>query len=162
MSTQIQRRQQFIRYYKQKTGKKEVDMHEVAKLAHQMGMPLPKPVDPMDLLARQFSEAARQETRIDKETKRPYKANLAITRRLANGKQMAFWFDVDDSAPRHRMVKGLTLYREQMVDEAVIGTNTADHWSRLNPDQQPLEFTTDLTDDVKWRLNAPEENGGAA
>src|SRR5260370_41434637 len=121
MSTQTQKRQTFIRYYKQQTGKKEVNMHEVAKFAHfKMGWPLPKPVDPLDLLAKQFSEAAREETRRDKETKRPYKANLAITRRLADGRQLAFWFDVDEDAPRHRMLKGLTLYREHMVGEAII------------------------------------------
>jgi hypothetical protein len=160
MATAIQRRQRFIRYYKEQTGKKEINMREVAEFAHKMGWPLPKPVDPMDLFAKQFAEAAREETRTDKVTKRPYKANLAITRRLANGKQLAFWFDVDDDAPRQRMVKGLTLYREQMVSEAVIGTNTADHWNRLHPDQEPLPFPTDLTDDVEWRLNAPDVDAG--
>jgi hypothetical protein len=158
MATRAQRQQKFIRYYKQQTGKKEVNMHEVAEYAHKMGWPLPKPADPMDILAKQFSEAAGEETRQDKETERIYKANLAITRRLSNGKQLAFWFDVDEDPPRQRMVKGLHLYREQMVGEAVIGTNTAEHWNRLHPGDQPLLFETDLTDDVKWRLNAPNEN----
>jgi hypothetical protein len=44
-----------------------------------------------------------------------------------------------------------------MVGEAVIGRNTADHWNRINPDQKPLPFETDLTDDVNWRLNAPPD-----
>ena len=33
------------------------------------------------------------------------------------------------------MAKGLHLYREQMVSEAVIGRNTAEHWNRKNSDQ---------------------------
>ena len=148
MSTKAQRYQNFIRYYKEQTGKKEINMHEVAKFAHKMGWALPKPVDPMDLLAKEFSDAARQETRRDKETKRTYKASLAITKRLPDGRQTAFWFDVDENPPRHRMVKGLHLYREQMVGEAVIGTNTAEHWNRLHPDQRALDFITDLTDEI--------------
>lgn len=158
----VQERQRFIQYYKEQTGKKEVNMHEVAEFALKMGWPLPKPTEPIDLLAKQFSEAAREEIRIDKETKRPYRASLSITQRLHDGRQLAFWFDVDDSAPRRHVVKGLTLYREQMVGEAVIGTNTADHWSRLHPDEQPVLFETDFTDDVNWRLNAPVEGEDAS
>lgn len=162
MSTMVQRRQTFIRYYRRVTGAKEVNMHDVARLAKKMGWKLPTPPDPLDMFAKQFSEAAGEETREDKQTKRVYKANLAITERHKNGQQMTFWLDVDDDAPRHRMVKGLHLYREQMVGEALIGHNTADHWSRNHPDQPPLPFDTDLTDDVKWRLNAPDEDEEAS
>ncbi|MGZ4860050.1 MAG: hypothetical protein ACXV8M_10880, partial [Candidatus Angelobacter sp.] len=70
--------------------------------------------------------------------------------RLGDGKQLWLWFDVDD-ATRDQMLKGLHLYREQMVSEAVVGVNTAEHWNRSNPDQQPLPFITDLTDDVHER-----------
>jgi hypothetical protein len=52
------------------------------------------------------------------------------------------------------MVKGLHLYREQIVSEAVIGVNTAEHWSRTHPDQRRLPFVTDLSNDVKERDNA--------
>ena len=151
MSTAAQRRQTFIRFYKRKTGKLEINMHEVAAMAAKMGWALPKPADPMDLFAKQFSDAAREETRVDKETKQPYKANLAFTQRLPSGAQLWLWFDVDE-ATRPQMVKGLNLYREQMVGEAVIGVNTADHWSRRNPDQQVLPFITDLSEDVSERL----------
>jgi hypothetical protein len=110
------------------------------------------------MLAKQFSEAAGEETRIDKETKRVYKANLAITEKAKDGHQLTLWIDVDDNPPRHRMAKGLYLYREQMVGEAVIGKNTADHWNRRNPNQIPLPFETDLTEDVNERLSAHPDN----
>jgi hypothetical protein len=58
------------------------------------------------------------------------------------------------------MVMALHKYREQMLGEAIIGTNTAEHWNRKHPDQQPLPFPTDLSDEIQWRKNAPEE--GAA
>ena len=35
-------------------------------------------------------------------------------------------------------------YREQMIGEAVIGTDTIDHWNRKNPDEQPLQFDLNL------------------
>jgi hypothetical protein len=118
MATVLERKQKFIRYYRQVTGAVEVDMHEVAKMAHKMGWSLPKPKDPFDLFAQQFSEAARVETRQDKTTKQTYKANLAFIKRTAGGKQLWLWFDVDE-ANRPQMVKGLHLYREQMVGEAL-------------------------------------------
>jgi hypothetical protein len=160
MSTAAEKRQAFIRYYKREAGAVEVTMREVAIYAKKMGWKMPVPADPLEMLAKQFADAAGEETRTDKESKRVYKANLAITERRS-GKQMTFWIDVDDNPPRHRMQKGLHLYREQMVGEAIIGKNTAEHWNRNNPDQIPLPFETDLTDDVNWRLNAPvEETSG--
>lgn len=153
MSTAVERRQKFIRYFREQTGAREWNMHDVAKMAHKMGWPLPKPEDPLDMMAKQFADAAREETREDKATKKPYKANLAFARRRKDGKQLWLWFDVDD-ASRPQMVKGLHLYREQMVSEAVIGVNTAEHWNRDNPDQRPLPFVTDLTDDVAERTQA--------
>jgi hypothetical protein len=154
--TKHQEMQRIIRLYKDKTGNHEVDMHEVARFAVSMGWPLPKPAAPIDLLAGKFSEAAREETRKDNVTKRPYKANHALRKKADDGSQMTIWIDVDE-APRHKMVKALALYRDQMVGEAVIATNTADHWNRINPNQEPLNFETDFTPDVEWSLNAPKE-----
>lgn len=153
MATALEKKQKFIRYFREVTGTKEVDMHEVAKMAHQMGWALPKPKDPFELFAQQFSEAARVETREDKATKQTYKANLAYIKRTAGSNQLWLWFDVDE-ATRPQMVKGLHLYREQMVGEAMVGVNTARHWNRNNPDQPQLPFETDLTPDVNERLSA--------
>ena len=41
-------------------------------------LPMPKPVDPLDILARQFADAAKEETRYDDRTRRPYRANLVV------------------------------------------------------------------------------------
>jgi hypothetical protein len=125
-------------------------MRDVAEMANKMGWPLPKPEDPLDILARQFSDAAREEMRTDKATKRRYKANLTFKRKMAGGQQLWLWFDVDD-ATRDQMVKGLHLYREQMVSEAEIGANTAEHWSRTHPEQPELPFDANLTPDLEER-----------
>ena len=60
--------QRVIRAYKDETGEREVDMHKVAKWATRKGWPLPTPQNPLDLLAKQFSDAARVEIRYDKIT----------------------------------------------------------------------------------------------
>lgn len=68
--------QKAIRLYKRKTGLLEVDLKEVAKFAvEQLGYKLPEPVDPLDVLAKKIAVAAREETRTDKSTGRPYRVN---------------------------------------------------------------------------------------
>jgi len=137
MASQAQQMQRIIRQYKFEKKTTEVDMREVAKFAVSKGWPLPIPPDPIDILAKKLSEAAREEIRHDRKTKRPYRGNLAITVRHGD-QQQTLWIDTD-GAPRDRMVKALHRYREQMVGEAVMGTNTAEHWNSLNPGQMPWQ-----------------------
>ena len=114
-------------------------------------------------LAREFASAEREEIRYDKITKRPYRANLAMTQRLTNGQQLALWLETDD-ATRSQMVMAMAKYREQMLGEAVIGTNTVDHWNRINPTEEPVQFSLDFMEETQWRLNAPldEQDGKAS
>ena len=58
--------QTLIRSWKDETGAHEIDMREVAKWAHKKGWPLPTPADPMDMLTKQFTEAAREDIEYDK------------------------------------------------------------------------------------------------
>jgi hypothetical protein len=60
--------------------------------------------------------------------------------------------DVDE-APRHHKVGGMKNYRDQMIREAVIATNTAAQSKRINPNRIPLNLITDFTEDVKERLS---------
>ncbi|MGA2696763.1 MAG: hypothetical protein ABSE92_11925, partial [Terriglobales bacterium] len=48
-------------------------------------------------------------------------------------------------------------YREQMIGEAVIGTDTIEHWNRINPKEQQLSFNLDFTEETEWRRNTPVE-----
>ena len=160
MSTKRQQMHNIIRLYREKTGRQSIDMHDVAKFAHEMGWPLPKPKDPIDLLAEKFSSAAREEIRTDKVTGRPYRANLAVT--TWNGKaQMTLWTDID-VAPRHIAQKSFIQRREQMVGDALQLTFDVMHWNRANEIQEPINMPMDFTDDVMWRINAPNEDGKAA
>lgn len=56
-----------INRYMHQTGKREgIDMLEVAEFALSLGVIAPKPKSIKEILARQLSDAAREETRKDK------------------------------------------------------------------------------------------------
>lgn len=111
MTTKNQEMQNIIRLYKEDTGETEIDMRKVAEYAvNRRGMPLPEPVDRLDMLAKKFSQAAREETRIDQVTGRPYRANHALTQSYG-GHQYTLWIDIDE-APRKSMVKSLMKRRD--------------------------------------------------
>lgn len=154
--TKQEEMQAFVRHYKYETKKTEVTMAEIAAAAIRQGWPVPPAVTGEERLAKQFASAEREEVREDKKTKRPYRANLALTRQSKSGEQIAFWIDTDE-ADREQMEKAMNKYREQMIGEAVIGTNTVEHWNRINPQKEPLQFPLDFTDETEWRRNIPVE-----
>lgn len=156
MATKKQEMQRLIRYYKDTTGKTEVDMHDVAKFAVSNGWNLPEPIAAIDRLAKDFSQAAREEIRHDKITGKPYRANHAITQG-----QLHLWIDIDE-APRKPMVKSLITRREQMVGDGLQLTLDADHWNSIHRDEESIVVPMDFTDDVEWRKNSPKDRKTAS
>lgn len=158
--TKAQQMQSIIKKYREETGKDSVSMHDVATYAVQMGWPLPKPKTALERLAEQFSGAAREEVRKDEVTGRPYRANLAVT--TWQGKeQLTLWTDIDN-APRKIAHKSFQQRREQMVGDGVQLTFDVMHWNRVNSQEEPINMPMDFTDDVQWRINAPDEGEQAA
>ena len=160
MSTKSQRLQRLIQHYRDETGNASVDMHEVAKFAADRGYPLPKPKSALDRLAEQLSIAAREEVRHDTVTGRPYRANLAVVQ-WNNGQQLTLWHDID-VAPRRVAHKAFVQRREQMVGDALQLTLDVTHWNRVHEGEDPIVMPLDFTDDVEWRLNAPDQDDKAA
>lgn len=160
MATKHQEMQRIIRQYKEETGKTEINMKDVARYAVSKGWPLPAPTDPVDRLAKEFSQAAREEIRYDQNTKRPYRANHAIT--IAQGQdQLHLWIDIDE-AKRVQMLMSLIKRREQMIGDGLQLTFDADHWNSIHQDEEPILLPMDLTPDIEWRGNAPEEDEKAS
>lgn len=155
MATKHQEMQRLIRHFKDVTGKTEINMHEVAQFAVDKGWPLPRPIAAIDRLAKEFSIAAREEVRYDKKSGKPYRANHAFTT-TQGAVQLTLWVDIDE-APRKPMLKSLINRREQTVGDMLQLTFDADHWNSIHPDEEPIVIPTDLTDDVEWRRNAPDE-----
>lgn len=155
-----QEMQRLIRHYKDDTGEHELDMHKVAEFAAEKGWPLPVPASPLDLLAKQFTEAARDETKYDAKTGRPYRVYHAIPVRSG---QLSLFVYVDiDEAPRHSMLKSLVNRREQMVSDGVQLTFDMDHWNNVNPAEEPIALPMDLTLDIEWRKNTDDDEEDAA
>lgn len=152
--------QYLIRAYREQTGQQSVDMHEIAKFAVSKGWPLPAPKSPIERLAEQFSVASREEIRRDLETGRPYRANLAVTTWQGN-KQMTLWTDIDE-APRHIAQKAFVQRREQMIGDGLQLTFDVMHWNRVNDAEPSIDMPMDFTDDIAWRINAPDDDQVAA
>jgi hypothetical protein len=152
--------QRFIRHYKSETGEHELDMHKVAEFAAKMGWRLPTPPSAIDLLAKQFTEAARDEINYDSKTGKPYRVYHAIP--VKNGQQLSLFVYIDiDEAPRNSMLKSLVNRREQMVSDGLQLTFDMEHWNRINPKEEPIELPMDLTLDIEWRKNAPGDDKAA-
>jgi hypothetical protein len=161
MGTMATRKQSEIhkvfRLYRDETGETDLDMHKVVAFAvKRLHWKLPKPADPMDLAAKEFSAAAREEIRYDEETDQPYRANHAYSVKI-NGKQGKLWIDIDGNAPRRKMVKATGERRDQMIGDGLQLTLDLDHWNRIHPDEEPIVPEMDLTDEIEWRKNAPPD-----
>jgi len=148
--------QSVIRQYRDETGETDVDMKKVAQFAVQhLGWPLALPIDPIEMLAKEFARAAREEIRYDQETGKPYRVNHSIP---ATAGQMRLWIDIDNpQTTRTKMLKSLISRREQMVGDGLQLSFDADHWNSINPNEEPIQIPLDFTEDIEWRKNAPDE-----
>lgn len=161
MTTKNEHMQRLTRLFKEERKVKEVDMKDVAKFAVLKGWRLPVPTSPIDLLARQFADAARAEIRKDKGTGRPYRANHAVI--MGSGPhQYTLWIDIDEKPPKHMFKKSVVSRREGMVNDGVQLTFDIDHWNSISTEADQIHLPMDLTQDIEWRKNAPDEDQKAA
>lgn len=135
-------------------------MRKVAAFAVKKGWPLPEPTDPLDLLAKQFADAARVEIKQDSRTGNPYRVNHAVPQRAASGQQSFFWVDIDDpkTTPTN-MRASLVMRREQMVDDGLQLTFDWEHWNSTRPEDQQIDaLPMDLTFDLALRRAARSDD----
>jgi hypothetical protein len=148
--SKAQEMQKIIRLYRDETGHTELDMHEVALFAMRKGWPMPIPKNPLDMLAAQFRDAARQEVRKDSSSGRPYRAYHAVPTSAAQGS--FFWIDIDDPETTHtNMRKSAVMRREQMVDDGVQLSLDLDHWNSIRAEGERIELPMDISPDIEWR-----------
>jgi len=157
MATKKEQMQRFARYFREKVGR-DVTSQELASAAKAAGWKMPKPKDPLDILAKEFAEAEGDEMKHDEETGDPYRANICY--KLTQGSK-PLWGDID-KATRDKMVKNVALRREQMIGDGLQLTRDANHWNRINPDNDPVQVELDFTDEVEWKMNAPKADEEAA
>jgi hypothetical protein len=158
MANKHREMQYLIVEWKKATGNTEIDMHDVAKFAAKKGWPIPAPITGMDRLAKEFSQAAREETRQDSKTGRAYRVYHAYTTDAAQGTFK--WMDIDE-APRKIMVKSTVMRREQVIGDMVQLTIDLEHWNRVNSSEPPIVLIKDLTEDVNERLAGDSDEEAA-
>lgn len=156
MSTKQENLQRHVRFYKDETGEKEVDLKKVALWMINKGFKAPIPKTPSELLAAELSAALREETRYDKTTGRPYRANHALPKMQGNIFGVA-WIDIDENPPRHKMHMSLMKRRDQMVGDGLQLSLDADHWNSENSNQEPIQIPLDFELDVQIRKMAPTQ-----
>jgi len=156
--------QRLIRTYREETGEHALDMRKVAKWAAGKGWPLPTPSDPLDMLAKQFTEAAREEVEYDKTTGNPFRVYHAL-RVSHGGTQLHLFVDIEE-ATRDQMLVSLVNRRDQMVSDGLMLTYDEDHWNAQHPKEEPIQLPMDLTFDIELKKSADEAEeppgGGAA
>ena len=154
----LRQRRNLIRQYKRETGTTEIDMRKVAKWAEKKGVKAPQPKSPLELLAKQFTDAARSEIKHDPDNGRPYRVYHAVRH---DGQLGLFtWIDIHE-APRRVMQKSLVQRREQMVGDGVQLTFDLMFWNKMHPNEETINLPMDLSPDIEWRLNAPDDEDAA-
>ena len=162
--SKIRDRQKFIRYWMDKTGETEVDMHAVAKMAMEMGWTAPAPITEQDRLAKQFKDAARQDIRHDSKTGHPYRGYHAVPKEDSSGQLSFFYIDIDDpKTSPNSFRKACVMRREQSVDDQVQLRLDQMHWNDQRPPEQQVEIlTADMEFDVELRLAGMDDEDRAA
>lgn len=152
-------RQRFIRYWQDQTGESEIDMTRVAELAIKMGWKEPPPVSPLERLAKQFKDAARQDVRRDKKTGRPYRGYHAVPRKSADGQLCFSYIDIDDPKTKpENFKKACVMRREQSVDDMLQLFLDQTHWNDTRPPEQQVEvLPADLGFDLELRLSSMDD-----
>lgn len=152
--------QKTIALYRAMTGETELDPKKIAAFAVKNGIPLPQPKDPLEILAKQISVAAREELRIDENTGRPFRAYHSLPIEHPNGQTSFVFIDIED-ATRGQMHRSTNRRREQMVGDAVHLTYDVDRWNSQNPDEEPIQIELDFSYDVEWRKATDGEEEAA-
>lgn len=150
--------QKIIALYRNKTGETELDPKKMAEFAVKNGVELPRPKDPIEVLAHEISVAAREELRRDDKTQRTYRGYHSLPIEHADGQVSFVFVDIED-ATRPQMHRSLTKRRDQMIGDAVRLSDDADRWNSQHPDLEPIQMPLDFGPDVEWRkaAEAPEE-----
>lgn len=140
----------------------QIRMKKVVAYAVRLGWPMPKPKDPLEILAKEFSDAARQKYDKDNKTGRPYRVYHAVPAYDERGQGVFFWIDIDDPATTAKNFrKSAVMRREQMVDDGVQLSLDLDHWNSIRPPGDHVTLPMDISPDIEWRKNSMGDDGGS-
>lgn len=157
--TKKQEMQRWCRTFREQEGR-DLSNHELAHRLKGIGWEMPKPKDPLDLLAKQISDAEAEEMVFDEELNDSVNRNICYQVDV-NGEKVTLWTELD-TATRNKVEKNKTLRRDQMVGDAYSSSLILLRWNRLHPKEEPVQMDLDFGPDVEWRLNTPKAKKRAA
>jgi len=121
---------------------------EIAQWGLDEGLLKTRPVDPVARLANEISEALS-----DEKGAGGYRMNLA-RRAERNGQSTMLWGRVDDQ-PREFVEAAVQDWRKQIAGECVVVAKTLQHRQEVHPEEEPIQFVFDFSDDVAEELQDP-------
>lgn len=152
MATKKVLMQRFARNYRERHGR-DTTSHELALAWKKIGGQMPKPKDVVDILAKEFASAEREELEFDDVLGESYNANICYEEQVGD-KVETYWTNTD-TASRGKVVKNAALRRNQVVGDLLRATVTLMHWNRIHPNEEPVQMELDFAPDIDWKLNAP-------
>ena len=117
--------------------------------------------DPLDMLTKEFTKAARDQVEYDKRTGKPYRCFHHAIKTRHGDTQLHLFVDIKE-ATRTQMLVSLVSRQEQMVSDGLMCSYDQDHWNAAHPSEESIQLPMDLTFDVELRRNAPEDDEEAA
>jgi hypothetical protein len=151
MTTQAEYLQNLWKRYEKENLYEPTGTREVAEWAVREGLIRPPTVDPLDVLAGQFSRALREEYATDAHGSR-YRVNHAV-RISKNGVQHTFW-GIMGFANHSHMERAFAQRREQVIGDCLQLKIDVDVYNEKNPAQEPIQLILDFTEDVAERQAA--------
>jgi len=113
-SSYINQMMNIIDRYVEEAGEKTYDLHDVASWAYQKKLLQPRPRNIINDLAKQLAIAARQDYITDEDGE-PVRHRHAI-RLKQRGKQLTFWFKMEDATPENMRLSAQARRRGTLAD----------------------------------------------
>lgn len=159
MSAKSKEMKKIIEEYLREKGIKNgiIDTHDLAGWAISNGMYKPNIQDEIQIASKNFAQAMREEIRTSPSGKR-YRAMHAV-KEQKNGKQQAFWADLDNpKAPIEHFIKSFAQRRQQVVGDCFQLKTDVDvcNEKRNSNIQIILDFTDDVAEAEYLRDNKDE------
>ena len=151
MSKYTEEMQAIFHRYQKDVNPDPADLHDVAAWAIRENLWKPRPADIRDRFSRDMAVALRQEYKVD-EKGRNYRANHAV-RAFKNGRQMAFWADIDNASRAH-MEKAFAQRRRQIVGDSLQLRLDVDHYNDSHPDEPKIQLVLNFSEDVEEMMVA--------
>ncbi len=158
LASYSQQLQDIFKRYQEEVSPDPVDLRFVGAWAISKGLWAPRPLDIQTRFAAEMADALREEYRTDKKGRR-YRSKLAVSKGYAQG---SLWGDID-TAPRTHVVKSVGQKRRGVVNDAYALRIEVDHYNDAHPDEEPIQLSLNLEEDVaEMMVAAGIENGKAA